>query len=163
MTHMNIKALAKMSSCAPMASSPSVSFYQQPPRNPYNNFNSGTPAQAMQLDRSALLPFSSSGSWTPAHAQRQAHAEAMAGDATANWYSYAPAASQIDATLIAAGDVRYGINSRSGMGRVLGMPNLLRSVPPVPVTSSQVTFLDSSFRMDLVNQLGCGLSADRCA
>ena len=131
-----------MSHCAPYLQAPGVSFYQPTYANHYDNYTNHTLAQNLQLNRASLMPK------TTAH---QPHHPA---DPTASWYKYAPTTRALDQYILAAGDVRHGISSRSNLSK-LGMPNLLRTQPPAPVRTG-VAFQDSSIRLDLAKDAGCG-------
>lgn len=69
---------------------------------------------------------------------------------TTQWTRYAPTKEAFDHYITAAGSARLSMNTRSPLGRQTGIPLLLRQGPPVPLSTEQVPFHDSSFRQDLV-------------
>jgi len=70
----------------------------------------------------------------------------------ADWAKYAPSKQSFDRYLTATGSARLAINSRSPLGRQVGTTLMLRSQPPLPLSTKEHEFNDSSFRNDLVYQ-----------
>lgn len=71
------------------------------------------------------------------------------------WTKYAPTKEAFDRYITAQGSARLSLNTRSSSARQIGIPNLLRSQPPMPLAAEQIVFNDSSLRQDLVfRQLG---------
>jgi len=65
------------------------------------------------------------------------------------WSKYAPSKESFQNYITAAGSARLGMNTRV-RNPTGGVANLLRPAPPVPMSASDITFNDSSFRQDLV-------------
>ena len=65
------------------------------------------------------------------------------------WSKYAPSKESFENYITAAGSARLGMNTRV-RNPTGGVANLLRPAPPVPMSASDITFNDSSFRQDLV-------------
>ena len=71
------------------------------------------------------------------------------------WTKYAPTKEAFDRYITAQGSARLSINTRNPLGRQVGIPDLLRQSPPMPLAAEQIVFNDSSFRQDQVfRQMG---------
>lgn len=69
---------------------------------------------------------------------------------TAEWAKYAPSKEAFDRYITAAGSARLSVNTRSPSARQIGIPNLLRGSPPMPLGTSESQFLDSDMRQSLI-------------
>src|SRR5579862_1484505 len=107
----------------------SASFYVPPPADPMQNFQSATYQQSMQLNATGLLPASfTQGMPVPLESVGEV-----------DWYKYAPSLPQFQNYVMASGATRIQQLSRGDMGK-LGYQNLLRTVPPVPLTQTEPWF-----------------------
>ena len=80
------------------------------------------------------------------------------------WSKYSPSARSFSNAITAAGSARLSLNTRSALTRNIGLPNLLRQGPAVPVSSQAVMFNDSSFRADSVfNAVGAYPTLSECS
>jgi len=66
------------------------------------------------------------------------------------WTKYAPTKESFDRFITSQGSARLSLTTRSPLGRIVGIPDLLRQAPPMPLAAEQIIFGDSSFRQDLV-------------
>lgn len=64
------------------------------------------------------------------------------------WSRYSPSRGAYSNFVTAAGSARLTLNTRSALNRTIGLPNLLRQGPAVPVSSQAVLFNDSGYRQD---------------
>lgn len=82
-------------------------------------------------------------------------------DEVGSWSRYAPSKDSFNNYITAAGSARLGLSTRTK--NVLGIPNLLRSSPALPMSASNIPFGDSSIRQDLVfSSLGMYPSQVQC-
>lgn len=80
------------------------------------------------------------------------------------WSKYSPSARSFSNAITAAGSARLSLNTRSALTRNIGLPNLLRQGPAVPVSSQAVLFGDSSFRADsIANATGAYPTLSECS
>jgi len=71
------------------------------------------------------------------------------------WTKYAPTKEAFDRYITAQGSARLSLTTRSPLGRIVGIPDLLRQAPPMPLAADSIVFNDSSARLDLVfKQMG---------
>jgi len=96
-----------------------------------------------QMNINQLLP----ASWRP---NAQPLASEMGGDQL--WSRYAPSRAAFDQYITAGSSARMRLNTRSPLGRQVGITDLLRPGTAVPLTADQFIFNDSSFRADLVQR-----------
>jgi hypothetical protein len=66
------------------------------------------------------------------------------------WSKYAPTKDAFDRYITAQGSARLSLTTRNPLGRIVGIPDLLRQAPPMPLAAENVVFGDSSFRQDLI-------------
>jgi hypothetical protein len=66
------------------------------------------------------------------------------------WTKYAPTKQAFDRYITAQGSARLQLTTRSPLGRQVGVPDLLRQAPPMPLAAEQVVFNDSGMRLDNV-------------
>lgn len=79
------------------------------------------------------------------------------------WTKYAPTKEAFDRYITAQGSARLSLNTRSPLGRIVGVPDLLRQQPPMPLAADEIVFLDSENRQDLVfRQMGRYPSSTAC-
>lgn len=79
------------------------------------------------------------------------------------WSKYAPSKESFDRYITAAGSARLAVNTRSPLARQVGIPLLLRPGPPIPISTKEHEFNDSSFRQDTVfNSVGYYPGNDDC-
>jgi hypothetical protein len=64
------------------------------------------------------------------------------------WSKYSPSRGAYSNYITAAGSARLTLNTRSALNRTIGLPNLLRQGPAVPISSQAVLFNDSGYRQD---------------
>jgi len=64
------------------------------------------------------------------------------------WSKYSPSRGAYNNYITAAGSARLTLNTRSALNRTIGLPNLLRQGPAVPISSQAVLFNDSGYRQD---------------
>lgn len=126
------------------------------PRGPINNPTMGTSMdnsnQPYNLNIDSLMP----ASW------RQGTSCASGTDNT-EWSRYSPTKSAFNNYITASGSARLSMSTRSPLSRQVGISDLLRQGPPLPLSGTIMPFSDSSFRQDLIfNQLGRYPSADNC-
>jgi hypothetical protein len=123
-------------------------FYNSPNPDPYKDITNSSYQQLFQLQRNSLLPQS----WSDIGPSSQAQSEPGQSD----WYKYAPDADGFNKYIIGTGASRMRVMTRNPAGRLFGAPNLLRTNPAVPLSSSEPWFNGSGLRTDLINSLGCG-------
>jgi len=71
------------------------------------------------------------------------------------WAKYAPSKGAFDRYITAQGSARLTLTTRSPLSRQIGVSDLTRPAPPMPLAADNIVFNDSSFRQDLVfNQMG---------
>jgi hypothetical protein len=129
-------------------------FYYQNPNNesPYEDIQNQTYAQLFQLNATGLLP----ASWSNTE-QSAMGAEGCVTAGSNGWYKYAPTASGFERYIRSTGSNRIQQMTRNSAGRVAGVPNLLRTNAPVPLsTIGSPWFNDSSLRLDIKDAVGCG-------
>lgn len=73
----------------------------------------------------------------------------------ADFYRYAPTKDGVERYIQSAGASRVRLQTRSSLGRITGTPNLLRAPAPVPITSNDITFNDSSIRQNIATSVYC--------
>lgn len=127
---------------------PSVqqSFYYPQSSDPYNDLTNYSYRQLFQLNRNSLMP----ASWT----NETAH-KAMQSDPSSDWYRYSPTENAVNRYITSSGSTRFSMSTRNPMGRIVGTPLLLRTQPPVPLTSDSIPWNESSAREGLVRSLHC--------
>lgn len=124
------------------AATEDTSYFADFPRGQDPSENDGQPS-AYDLNLSAMMP----ASW-------RGDAGCSSSDAGDGWSRYAPSREQFAEQVIAAGSARLGLSTRARNPNG-GIPYLLRSAPPVPMSGGDIPFNDSSFRQDMVyNSLG---------
>lgn len=79
------------------------------------------------------------------------------------WTKYAPTKEAFDRYITAQGSARLSLNTRNPLARQVGLPDLLRQQPPMPLAAEEIVFNDSSFRQDTIfRQLGRYPSSTTC-
>jgi hypothetical protein len=122
----------------------SLNFYAQPNADPLQNLTSSNLQQQMQLNATGLLPGSFvSGMPVPLESPLES-----------DWYKWAPTLPAFQNYVLASGSTRIQQMARGDMKR-LGYNNLLRTVPPIPLSTQTPWFFDSSHRENLVLGNGC--------
>ena len=66
------------------------------------------------------------------------------------WSKYAPTRESFDRYITAQGSARLSLATRSPLGRIVGIPDLLRQAPPMPLSASEISFIDSENRLDAI-------------
>ena len=92
---------------------------------------------------------------------------AATSDPTASWDRYAPSKEGVERYIMSAGASRMKINTRSSLGRQMGIPNLLRAPAPVPIsspasTANMVLFGDSQARQNVASAIFCQAQGNDC-
>jgi len=71
------------------------------------------------------------------------------------WTKYAPTKEAFDRYITAQGSARLSLNTRNPLARQVGIPDLLRQQPPMPLAAEEIVFSDSSYRLDSIfRQMG---------
>jgi hypothetical protein len=137
-------------------------FYYDPNPDPYQNItNYGGYNSMFQLNIGGLMP----ASWSPETAFRaslEGEQETIDSGA-ADWYRYAPDKDAVNRYITSSGTTRFSMNTRNSNGRIVGMPNLLRTNPPVPLSTNEITFNNSENRQALIDAIGCGPIPPGCS
>jgi len=133
-----------------------ASFYQNnSSADLYNNLTNQNLQQQYQLNATSLMP----ASWNSVSA-----AQSMSGaPVKTDWTRYTVTQDAAQRYIMGSGISRFGAIDRSSMGRLVGVPNLLRSQPPPALTAGSVGgyFNGSELRDGLVSVndrqwIGCG-------
>lgn len=69
-----------------------------------------------------------------------------------SWSRYSPSKTAYNNAVTAAGSARLSIIDRPSLSKVIGIPNLLRPAPAVPVSSQAILFNDSDHRQNAYYQ-----------
>ena len=116
--------------------------------------------QMFQLRLDSLMP----AGWNSSDEKRnntqhpRVEDDAGNGDSDSDWYRYAPNKQAVDRYISSSGSSRFSSFTRNSNARLFGMTNLLRSNPPVPLSSGEITFNNSENRQGLIDSLtrnGC--------
>jgi hypothetical protein len=133
----------------------SQNFYYDPNPDPYQNLtNYGGYGQMFQLNLNSLMPASwdSKSAYDASLEGKQQQVDSGASD----WYRYAPDKQAVDRYITSSGATRFSMNTRNSNGRLFGSPNLLRTSPPVPLSTADIPFGNSENRQALIESIGCG-------
>ncbi len=150
-------AAAEQSTCS---QGPAPQGYYPYAQNPSLAFDSSYPNEedmSSKYPRGCAMGISSQGydlnidALMPASWKQTPNCGDAAYDNT-QWSKYAPSRQAFDRYITAAGSARLSLNTRWGLNRNIGIPLLLRQGPPVPLSTNQVPFNDSSYRNDLIYQ-----------
>ena len=106
---------------------------------------SAPPAARYQMNLDQLMP----ASWRGPSAT-SGEGDGCAESVDGQWAKYAPTKGAFARYQSAAGSARLSMNTRNTNKRNLGVRNLLRPSPPLPMSTREFAFNDSSFRNDLV-------------
>lgn len=107
-------------------------------------------SQAMALSPNSLMPLS----YNQSYGDRLASATDRA---DVQFLKNTVSAENVARYICSSGASRFSANTRNPASK-LGVPNLLRTVPPVPITGAEITFNDSDLRLSQLSALGCGPS-----
>lgn len=131
-------------------------YYQEEPTDPMNNLTNSNYAQYLQLTTKGLMP----GGWNGGEqAIKGADGCITDGDDDDRngWYDFAPTQAGFQNYIQASGACRAKESSRDPMRKKLGVRNLLRAPPPIPVSNDNCVFFnDSSYRQDISSSLRRG-------